>query len=680
MKKTFTLLTVLIWVAVSFAQVRQQGITVLQNSGKKPIGGVQITAAGSAPAGSDNAGKFSLHFPKSRAGEMLFINEIYKNGYATVNEEELKRWVLSGENTLPIVLCKKEVLAAAQQKYYGIGKTNYQEKYNRAIEELEKTNRNRALSEEEYNNRLETIANEYSRAMTQLEDYSYIIAGLNKDYLTQLEKEALEFVDKGEVAKGIEVIENAKLLDKFKQLAKLEHQTQEDMDEMIPSLRHYADLCMFDAGEKNLQKAKDIYYNIAISDTTNYTYARDYAEFLVNYLYDFTNSKEWLERALRHTNNNFQKSEAFIGLAIAETYSFNYNRAEQCYRQADELLRIVQTEEKDLDLNEAFASLEIGYTRLHNILKNYEQVYKVSSSAIKHAQTLYDKNPEKYAYYYGFAYSEAASILNESRSDVPKAISYYNKARNIFQTASAKDKIKAQQMIAGGYINTAAAYIYLGEYKKAQQYSDSVLAITDLYMNANPCLFGPIEANAYSMLGVTHIATNQVAKGIEQFKKALAITDSLHITSDPYATAQTLYRLCSCFPQIKNKREVEQYAVRAINLYNKLSYNSTYNEQLATCHIALVLARYDLKEHIAMEKSIFNLLEYINRTDPKSQRFNFAYMEPLCNFILYLYNVTECATSKNKATVVNLYKNILSRYPASAEKKELTKQIQPLCK
>ena len=344
MKKTFTLLTVLIWVAVSFAQVRQQGITVLQNSGKKPIGGVQITAAGSAPAGSDNAGKFSLHFPKSRAGEMLFINEIYKNGYATVNEEELKRWVLSGENTLPIVLCKKEVLAAAQQKYYGIGKTNYQEKYNRAIEELEKTNRNRALSEEEYNNRLETIANEYSRAMTQLEDYSYIIAGLNKDYLTQLEKEALEFVDKGEVAKGIEVIENAKLLDKFKQLAKLEHQTQEDMDEMIPSLRHYADLCMFDAGEKNLQKAKDIYYNIAISDTTNYTYARDYAEFLVNYLYDFTNSKEWLERALRHTNNNFQKSEAFIGLAIAETYSFNYNRAEQCYRQADELLRIVQTD------------------------------------------------------------------------------------------------------------------------------------------------------------------------------------------------------------------------------------------------------------------------------------------------------------------------------------------------
>lgn len=680
MKKAFILLTALVWITVSFAQVKQQGITVLQNSGRKPVGGVQITAAGSAPAGSDNAGKFSLHFPKSHAGEMLFINEIYKDGYATVNEEELKRWVLSGENVLPVMLCKKEILAAAQEKYYGIGKTNYQDRYNRAIKELEQTKLNQTLSEEEYNNRLEAIANEYSRAMTQLENYSYIIAGLNKDYLTQIEKEALAYIEKGEVGKGIEVIENAKLLGKFKQLAKLEHQTQENMTQMIPSLRHYADLCMFDAGEENLQKAKDIYYNIAISDTTNYVYAKDYAEFLVNYLYDFGNSKEWLECASRHAKNNFQKAESLIGLATVETCLLNYNGAEQHYRQAGELLKKVQAEEKDIDLNEAYVAMEIGYTRLHNILGNYEQIYKVSQSAIKHAQALYDKNPEKYTYYYGFAYHEAASILNESRLDVPKAISYYNKAHDIFMKVSVKDKIKAQQMIAGGYINQAAAYTYLKAYNKAKQYSDSTLAIIDQYMSVNPALFSPIKASAHSMLGIVYCSTNQVSKGIEQFKKSLALTDSLHITSDYYSTAQTLYHLCSYFPQIKNKREVERYAVRAINLYNKLHYNSTYYEQLATCYAVLTTVRFELKEHTQMEESIIALLQYINRTDPDSTKYRFDYMEIIYNFMSYLYKATECVNSPNKTTVLNLYKNKLKHYPSSPEKKELTKKLQQLCK
>lgn len=679
MKKTLILLTVLIWTAISFAQVKQEGITVLQNSGKKPVGGVQITAAGSAPAGSDNAGKFSLHFPKSHAGEMLFINEIYKNGYATVNEEELKRWILSGENVLPVVLCKKEILAATQQKYYEIGKTNYRDRYNRAIEELEKTNRNRALSEEEYDKHLEAIAKEYSQAMTQLESYSYIIAGLNKDYLTQIEKEAIEYIDKGEVSKGIEVIESAKLLDKFKQLARLEHQTQEDMDKMVPSLRHYADLCMFDAGEKNLQKAKDIYYNIAISDTTNYVYARDYAEFLVNYLYDFTNSKEWLERALRHAGNDYQQAEALMGLAVADTYLLDYTKAELRYKKAYELLNKIQVEEKDIDLNEAFTSLEIGYARLQNTLHNYEQALQAGLSAIKHARTLYKKNPEKYAYHYAFAYHETASILNESRSDITKAISYYDKARNIFQKASAKDKIKAQQMIAGGYINIAAAYSHMGKFDKVKQYGDSTLALTNKYMNANPSLFAPLKASALINIGLGYCAIKQEAKGIELFKQSLAIRDSLYSTPDYFAIAQTLYHLCNYVSLFKDKREVEQYTVRAIDLYNKLHYNSTYYERLATCYAVLIAIRYELKKHVQMEESVLALLQYMDLTDPGSTKFNLDYMEIIYNFMSYLYKVTECSNSPNKATVFNLYKNILKRYPSSPEKKQLNKQFKQLC-
>lgn len=678
MKKTLILLTVLIWTAVSIAQVKQQGITVLQNSGKKPVGGVQITAAGSAPAGSDNAGKFSLHFPKSHAGEMLFINEIYKNGYATVNEEELKRWILSGENVLPVVLCKKEILAATQQKYYGIGKTNYRDRYNRAIEELEKTNRNRALSEEEYDKRLETIAKEYSQAMTQLESYSYIIAGLNKDYLTQIEKEAIEYIDKGEVSRGIEVIESAKLLDKFKQLARLEHQTQEDMDKMVPSLRHYADLCMFDAGEKNLQKAKDIYYNIATSDTTNYVYARDYAEFLVNYLYDFTNSKEWLERALRHAGNDYQQAESLMGLAIIDTYLLKYDSAKQRFQEAYELLNKIQAEEKDMDLNEAFTSLEIGAARLYYTLREFKQAYQASIAALKHSRILYNKNPEKYAYHYGFVYSELANSLNESRTDIPKAISYYQKANHSLEKANPKEKIKAMQMISGNYVGIAAAYSHIKDFDKVKQYGDSALALTNKYMDANPSLFAPIKMDALGTVGLGYCAIKQEAKGVELFKQSLAISDSLHITFKHFAIAQNLFYLCNYFAFIKDKREVEQYALRAIALFNRLSYNITYYDRLATCCMVLTAVRFELKKHPQMEKSILDLLQYVNRTDPNSTKFRFDYMTTIYDFMSYLYIATECSNSPNKKTILNLYKDILKRYPSSPEKKELTKKIKQL--
>lgn len=680
MKKAFALLTAFVWITVSLAQVKQQGITVLQNSGKKPVSGVQVTAVGSAPAGSDNAGKFSLHFPKSNAGEMLFINEIYKDGYATVNEEELKRWILSGENTLPIILCKKEVLAASQQKYYGIGKTNYQTRYFRAIDELEETKRKQILSEEEYNNRLEAIANEYSRAMTQLENYSYIIAGLNKDDLTQIEKEAIEYVDKGEVGKGIEIIESGKLLDKFKQLAILEKQTQEDMDKMVPSLRHYADLCMFDAGEKNLQKAKDIYYNIAISDTTNYTYAKDYAEFLVNYLYDFDNSKEWLERALRHAKNDYQHAEALTGLAVIDIYLLNYSNAIQRYQKAYELLNKIQEEKKDIDLNEDFGSLETGISRLYYTLRDYKQASQASTSAIKRFRILYNKDSSKYAYHYGFAYTELANALSESRTDISKAITYYQKANKLFRESASKDKIKAMQMLAGNYVCIAAAYSHLRSFDKVKQYGDSALTLTNQYMNANAALFAPIKMDALVTVGLGYCAIKQETKGIELFKQSLSICDSLHITFNHFAVAQNLYHLCNCFAFFKDKREVEQYAMRAIKLYNKLSYDKTYYERLVTCYAVLTAIRFELKKHTQMEESILTLLQYINRTDPDSTKFRFDYMETVYNFMSYLYKATECSNSPNKTTVLNLYKNILKRYPSSPEKKELTKQFQQLCR
>ena len=119
------------------AQIKQAGQVTLQNSGRQPLSGVQVRAMGAVPASSDGQGKFNLHFNKARPGQMLFLDEVYKEGYELVNEQTLKQWIISTSRNLPIVMCPKGTLAAAQEKYYEIGKQHNMQKYGQACKLLE---------------------------------------------------------------------------------------------------------------------------------------------------------------------------------------------------------------------------------------------------------------------------------------------------------------------------------------------------------------------------------------------------------------------------------------------------------------------------------------------------------------------------------------------------------------
>ena len=66
----------------------------MQNSGRQPLAGVQVRAMGAIPATSDAAGRFDLHFSKSRPGQLLLLDEVYKDGYELVNEKALVRIIL----------------------------------------------------------------------------------------------------------------------------------------------------------------------------------------------------------------------------------------------------------------------------------------------------------------------------------------------------------------------------------------------------------------------------------------------------------------------------------------------------------------------------------------------------------------------------------------------------------
>ena len=301
-------IAVALCIAPLHAQVKQHGQVTLQNSGRKPLAGVQIRAKGAVPASSDVQGNFNLHFNKARPGQLLLLDEVYKDGYELVNEQALKQWFVSGNRPLPIVMCPKGTLAAAQAKYYDIGKQYNMERYNNVCKQLEEQLKQNKISTEKYNAELDKLSANYLQTMQQIEDYAYAMACYNRDDLNQMGAEALTLVEAGKVDEALKLYADAQLDRLYIGLDKKLEQEAQQMEAMLPSLRLNADLCLFAGGEENLQKAQDIYEAIALSDTTNATYAFEYANFLSDHRFMLKEVQSWILLALRQTHTGLWHS------------------------------------------------------------------------------------------------------------------------------------------------------------------------------------------------------------------------------------------------------------------------------------------------------------------------------------------------------------------------------------
>ncbi|MFZ4741583.1 MAG: hypothetical protein ACOYLE_10520, partial [Bacteroidales bacterium] len=77
------------------AQTKVNGIVTEQNSGNKPISGVQIKVLGSSAEITDNAGLFQLVFANKKPGDRIVVSEISKKGYEIVNKDVVNNWMIT---------------------------------------------------------------------------------------------------------------------------------------------------------------------------------------------------------------------------------------------------------------------------------------------------------------------------------------------------------------------------------------------------------------------------------------------------------------------------------------------------------------------------------------------------------------------------------------------------------
>ncbi len=104
------------------AQTTVKGLVTEQNSGNKPIAGVQIKALGSTPEQTDNAGLFQIVFTSKKPGDRIIVSEISKKGYEIVNKDVVNNWLIPGNpvEKTKIVMCPEGLIAQNTLKYYDI--------------------------------------------------------------------------------------------------------------------------------------------------------------------------------------------------------------------------------------------------------------------------------------------------------------------------------------------------------------------------------------------------------------------------------------------------------------------------------------------------------------------------------------------------------------------------------
>lgn len=211
------ILAFLFYMNNGFSQVEQRGVVTEISSGNKPIAGTAIVITNAPPTDSDSNGRFLLNFQRSFPGDPLLVQEIHKKGYEVVNEDEIRNWALSDKETLHIVLARDGYVDEGKRKYYRIGTTAYQRKYQEVLDKLNKERVERCISEQIYLEKVDSLNQELRNFTLKLKMYADKFARINKDQLDETEKKALSLIEEGKLEEAIQIYEDMRLLHKMEE-------------------------------------------------------------------------------------------------------------------------------------------------------------------------------------------------------------------------------------------------------------------------------------------------------------------------------------------------------------------------------------------------------------------------------------------------------------------------------
>jgi ribosomal 50S subunit-associated protein YjgA (DUF615 family) len=200
-------------------KIVQNGQVRLQNSkyetGKTEyIGGVQIKFDGSVATTSDNAGKFNLVFLDKKRGDLIFMEQIRKEGYELVNKKafEYNKISLSDSLGTDIILTKTGEIQKAQKRYYEISDTALRESYEKEIAALRTQLKEAKISQETFVKEMDTLQKHNISQRRSLDVLAEKFARVNFDDVSELYQEAFTLFKAGKIDETIKKLEGTDFL------------------------------------------------------------------------------------------------------------------------------------------------------------------------------------------------------------------------------------------------------------------------------------------------------------------------------------------------------------------------------------------------------------------------------------------------------------------------------------
>lgn len=232
--------------------VELNGVVLYQNSGKRPVPGVKITGLGANSDYSTTHGQFKLRYAYKKPGDDagLEVGERdQKNAVIqTVNKEEVHRTLIpaNGDRLVYIIVCPAGQLTEARIHYYNISAEIYKRKYDPLIQKkLEALNDKHILEKDKIklNLQIDSLQQQYEEAVKQARQLADYIAGINKDFASEIVRNAIKKIDEDKnIEEALKILSDEKLDEAYKQASIRKKAAEEEIDKVLEGYQLKADL------------------------------------------------------------------------------------------------------------------------------------------------------------------------------------------------------------------------------------------------------------------------------------------------------------------------------------------------------------------------------------------------------------------------------------------------------
>lgn len=606
MKKLYIIVVIQFLLLSLSAQTTQKGRVLLQNSSGQPLAGVQISARGASPTLTNEDGSFQLTFNHASPGDLISMHEIYKKGYAIVNESILETWILSTNKEFTVIMCPEEQLQENREKFYRLGLSNYEQKYETTIQELELQRNANQLSAQDYETRISEANSELEAAVTNLEKYSNRLASVNLDEMDTSEKEAFSLLRQGKIDESIAFYEKRQL--------------EKEIEQIIPSLQRYSDILQFAGGNKNLQKAGTILESISIA-SPNFSNQYIYAAYLKSHL-SFNSAIEEMLSALNLAGNEIEKAKAMRELGELYMYMHEFENSESYQKQSMEIYeRLAKDVSPSYYLNMAENMNYLG--NLYYTRNEIDEGIKILEEGLSVIELSNDSVSYDYRYHkasllgtLGASYMKHF-LIHHSDTYKEKMLERLLESTILWEELALIRPNEINKILSSSYNNLYAIYYYVVQDKEnAEKYLLMATRLQESVFDKYPDMAKRTLTIMYRNLGSFYRDTEQYDEALYYIQKALELDRELvELNPDAYsASLAGAYHITSTiFTNMGNTKEGVEYALKAMQIHEN-NITKDINTHLPyyanTCMILMQSYFFD-KSYSNVFKSIRYMLPYL---------------------------------------------------------------------